>query len=192
LVQRPTEKWAAALAPGCAGRALELARTLGDSRFSAAYFKAIAAIDGLDVEDLAARKSQNALDGRRDVLVHSIREFDHDNRSLARSSNEPASNGAGTLPELAQHDVHTMKLAFQRPASTAAVMLRSSGCAIKGCGFFDWATRFRDFWGAAHLPEPSRYVCRSQQVSGMQSDSVCLSARPSRSLGEFFLGVPAL
>jgi hypothetical protein len=114
----------------------KLTGALGYRRLAPADFEPVPTVYRFDIEDLAASDSQDALDGCRDVLMHPIREFDHDNGSLARSAHEPASNGTGTLPELAQHHVHTMNLAFRRAASTPPLTPRSRRGRNEGMRLF--------------------------------------------------------
>jgi hypothetical protein len=42
-----------------------------------------------DVEDIAGRETQHALDRRGDVLVHPVRELDDDDGAFSRRSHEP-------------------------------------------------------------------------------------------------------
>ena len=65
-----------------------LASALGKGIFAPAYFEPVSTVDGLDVEDLAARDSEHALDRCRDVFVHSVRKLDDDDRALSRSSDQ--------------------------------------------------------------------------------------------------------
>src|SRR5690606_30474933 len=51
-------------------------------------------------------EAQNALNGRRHVFMQPVRELDHDDRALARGSNEASRDGARNATELAKHDLH--------------------------------------------------------------------------------------
>jgi hypothetical protein len=71
---------------------LRLTRPLGCCSLSPTNLEAIATVDGLDVENLATCDSQNAFDGRRNVLVHPVRELDYDDRAFARRAHQPATD----------------------------------------------------------------------------------------------------
>ena len=76
-----------------------LARALSEGVFTAAYLETVAAVDRLDVEDLASRDSQNALHRRGHVLVHAIGELDDDDRALAWRPHQPARYSTSTIRE---------------------------------------------------------------------------------------------
>jgi hypothetical protein len=59
-----------------------------ERHFATAHFEAIAGVHGLDVENFASREPEHPLDGRRHVLVHSVRELDDHYRALPRCTNE--------------------------------------------------------------------------------------------------------
>ncbi len=102
------------------------ARAFRGGGFPTANLETIAAVDRLDVEDLAAGDPQDALDGRGDVFVHPVGELDHDDRSLARSSDETASDRPCAFPELAQHHVHKEESSIL----VAGVYWRSTGLLL--------------------------------------------------------------
>src|SRR6202012_3078323 len=64
----------------------ELTGALGGRGFAAPDFVPVPAVDGLDVEDLAAGDTEDALHRRRHVFVHAIGELDDHDRALARGS----------------------------------------------------------------------------------------------------------
>ena len=81
--------------------------------FAAAHLEAVAGVDGLDVEDLAPREPEHALDRRGDVLVHPVGELDHDDRAFPRCTNEPANDCARSPAELAEHNLHNSNASTQ-------------------------------------------------------------------------------
>src|SRR5690606_16436510 len=90
----------------------------GDGVLAAPDLEAVTAVDRLDVEDLAARQAKHALHRRRHVLVHPVRELDHDDRAFPRSPHEATRDRARAFPELAEHDFHMPNLASPRTTST--------------------------------------------------------------------------
>src|SRR5579883_1925129 len=90
------------------------AGAFGGGGLAAAHFEPVAAVDGLDVENLAPGDPQDALHGRGHVLVHSVGELDDDDGALAWCPDESACDGPRALPELAQHHVHVTKSSIAR------------------------------------------------------------------------------
>jgi hypothetical protein len=78
-------------------------------RFTTAHFEAVTTVYRLDVEDLAARDSQDTLHRSGDVLVHPVRELDDDHGPLAWCSHQTTGNGSCALAKLAQDHVHVIK-----------------------------------------------------------------------------------
>ena len=106
--------------PDRAPRRSALAGALGSSRLAAADFEPIPAIDRLDVKHLATRNAEHALDRRRHVLVHPVRELDHHDGAFAGRPDKPTPYRPRALAELAKDDVHTVNLAPSSPASTCS------------------------------------------------------------------------
>ncbi len=86
--------------------------------FAAPDFKPIAAVNGLDVEDLASGESEHAFYGRCHVFVHTVRKFDHDDGALPRCSDKAADDGTRTFAELAEDNFHRANLALCVATST--------------------------------------------------------------------------
>ncbi len=82
------------------------AGAFGHLRLRRAHFEAITAVHRLDIEDLTAGETEDALDRRRHVLVHAVRKFDHDDRTLPRRSYESTGDGAGPFAQLAKRNLH--------------------------------------------------------------------------------------
>ena len=77
-----------------------------ERKIAATHLEAVTRIERLDVKNIATCKAQNALDRRRDVLVHAVGKFDHDDRSFARCTYQLANDGAGATAKLSEHDLH--------------------------------------------------------------------------------------
>ena len=90
------------------------ARSVVETAFAVAYFEAIAAVDGLDIKHIACRHSKHALDGSRHLFVHAVRKFDHDNRSLARRTYQPTTDGPGALTYFPEDDLHLNNYSYDR------------------------------------------------------------------------------
>ena len=117
--------------------------------FAAAHFEAIAAVDRLDVEDLAAGDAENALHGRRHVLVHAVRELDDDDGALARRPNQASRYGPGALSKLAKTTSTKTNLALSEPPSTTTERSPSNCEAARATpGAFLIGRSIRRNWGA--------------------------------------------
>jgi hypothetical protein len=93
----------------CRSPARRSARAFGGRGFAASDFEPVAAVDRLDVENLAPRDTEHAFYGSRHVLVHPVGELDYDNRAFARGPNEPPAHRAGALSKLPKDDVHVLR-----------------------------------------------------------------------------------
>jgi len=102
----------------CDARAGSASR-FGDVVLSAPHFEAVAAVGGLDVEDLTAGDSEHALHRCGHVFVHAVGELDNNDGPFARRPYESPRDRPRAFSELAQYDVHTCNLALTRRPSTA-------------------------------------------------------------------------
>ncbi len=80
-----------------------------------AHLEAVATVHRLDVEDLAACETEDALHRRRHVLMHAIRELDDDDGPLAWGTHQATHHRARTSSELPQNDLHARRLARSGP-----------------------------------------------------------------------------
>jgi hypothetical protein len=156
-----------------------LTRALGRSSLAPANFKPVAAVDRLDIEDLATRDSQNALDWGRHVLVHPVWKLDDNDGALARSAHQPATDRPRTPTKLAQHYVHIVKSSILRPRVYWPLR------ALSRCDTIWWGERGRS---APTRPQPDALHARSSWFAPPRASTMQVSLRlGSGSHGERFL-----
>lgn len=86
---------------------------------SAAHLEPVPRVDGLDVEHLSTGEAQHPLHRRRHVLVHPVGELDDDDGALAGCTDEPPDHGSRPTPELAEHNLHSVILAWRPSPGTS-------------------------------------------------------------------------
>jgi hypothetical protein len=90
-----------------AGVAKLLRDAVEDHFLTRAHFQPVAAVGGLQEEDVVTGKSQDALDWGGNVLVKPVRKLDHDNGPVARRPHEATCDNATTFaPKFPEHHIH--------------------------------------------------------------------------------------
>lgn len=131
---------------------------------TAAHFKPISAVYGLDVEDIAGGEAEDSLHRGCHVFVHPIRKLDHHNRPFAGCTNKRAGDRARPFSELSKSDFHSIDLSI---GGTRVYRAEPSECA-KNQMFFRSLTPFvpraPTVWATTHFAPKREWNEEFQRV----------------------------